>query len=62
MCDIIFPGTVARYDQLPLQLGGFCPVALLSGGGFLLPGNTKLGTLRQGLPCNDIQWHHCYPL
>ena len=53
MCDIIFPGTVARYDQLPLQLGGFCPVALLSGGGFLLPGNTKLGTLRQDLPSDD---------
>ena len=46
VCDIIYPGTVSKYDSLARQFSGFCPVALLSGGGFLLPGNAGLGTLR----------------
>ena len=31
-CTVVFPGDVDRYDRLPLQYEGFCPVALLSGG------------------------------
>ena len=46
VCDVIYPGTVSKYDSLPRQLSGYCPVALLSGGGLLLPGNGGLGTLR----------------
>ena len=46
VCDLIYPGTVSKYDSLPREYSGYCPVALLSGGGLLLPGNGRLGTLR----------------
>ena len=46
VCDVIYPGEVSKYDTLPLEYNGYCPIALLSGGGFLLPGNNKLGTLK----------------
>ena len=45
-CEVVFPGAVQRYDHLTPELAGFCPVALLSGAGFLLPGSPRLGTLR----------------
>ena len=45
-CEVVFPGAVQRYDHLTPELAGFCPVALLSGSGFLLPGCPRLGTLR----------------
>jgi hypothetical protein len=45
-CELIYPGAVQRYDQLVPELAGFCPVALLSGAGFLLAGSPRLGTLR----------------
>ena len=32
--------------MLDLSLGGFCPVAMVSGQAFLLPGNPRLGLLR----------------
>ena len=32
VCDVIYPGTVSKYDTLPLEYNGFCPIALLSGG------------------------------
>ena len=34
---------LSRYDHLTPELAGFCPVALLSGSGFLLPGCPRLG-------------------
>ena len=47
VCELIYPGTVSKYDSIPREYSGYCPVALLSGGGLLLPGNPRLGTLRQ---------------
>ena len=47
VCEIIYPGTVSKYDSISREYSGYCPVALLSGGGLLLPGNPRLGTLRQ---------------
>ena len=47
VCELIYPGTVSKYDSLTREYSGYCPVALLSGGGLLLPGNPRLGTLRQ---------------
>ena len=38
--------TLFRYDTIPLEFAGYCPIALLSGAGLLLPGNARLGTLR----------------
>ena len=35
-----------RYDTIPLEFAGYCPIALLSGTGLLLPGNAGLGTLK----------------
>ena len=35
-----------RYDTIPLEFAGYCPIALLSGAGLLVPGNPRLGTLR----------------
>ena len=32
VCDVIYPGTVSKYDTLPLEYNGYCPIALLSGG------------------------------
>ena len=47
VCELIYPGTVSKYDSITREYSGYCPVALLSGGGLLLPGNPRLGTLRQ---------------
>ena len=47
VCELIVPGTVSKYDSISREYSGYCPVALLSGGGLLLPGNPRLGTLRQ---------------
>ena len=33
------------YDAVPLEYAGFCPVALVSGQGFVLPGNRRIGYL-----------------
>ena len=30
---------------MPLEYAGFCPVALVSGQGFVLPGNRRIGYL-----------------
>ena len=38
VCDVIYPGTVSKYDTLPLEYNGFCPIALLSGGNQLIHG------------------------
>ena len=38
--------TMLRYDTIPLEFAGYCPIALLSGAGLLLPGNARLGTLK----------------
>ena len=46
VCKLVSPGDVPDYDKLPLQYGGFCPVALVSGQGFVLPGNPQLGVLK----------------
>ena len=32
VCEVIYPGTVQKYDTLPLEYNGYCPIALLSGG------------------------------
>ena len=32
VCDVIYPGQVSKYDTLPLEYNGYCPIALLSGG------------------------------
>ena len=40
------PGDVDDYDAVPLEYAGFCPVALVSGQGFVLPGNRRIGYLR----------------
>ena len=47
VCELIYPGSVSKYDSITREFSGYCPVALLSGGGLLLPGNPRLGTLRQ---------------
>lgn len=44
-CRILGPGDVSGYDRLRKEYSGFCPVALVSGQGFVLPGNSKLGLL-----------------
>ena len=38
--------SLLRYDTIPLEFAGYCPIALLSGAGLLVPGNPRLGTLR----------------
>ena len=38
------PSTATHHP--PLSLGGFCPVALSSGRGLLLPGDRRIGLLR----------------
>ena len=35
-------------EGAPKALSGFCPVALVSGQGFVLPGNLRLGVLSYG--------------
>ena len=37
---------IGDYDAVPLEYAGFCPVALVSGQGFILPGNRRIGFLR----------------
>ena len=37
---------IEDYDAVPLEYAGFCPVALVSGQGFILPGNRRIGFLR----------------
>ena len=37
---------VEDYDAVPLEYAGFCPVALVSAQGFVLPGNRRIGYLR----------------
>ena len=44
-CEVIYPGQVEGYDKLEKVLAGFCPVALVSGHGFVLPGNPRIGLL-----------------
>lgn len=34
-CQLICPGDVEDYDAVPLEYAGFCPVALVSGQGFV---------------------------
>ena len=29
VCEVIYPGTVPRYDALQPEYSGYCPVALL---------------------------------
>ncbi len=41
--DIALEDVFARLDR---RLAGFCPVALVSGAGFIVPGNPRLGLLR----------------
>ena len=45
-CQLVCPGDVEDYDAVPLEYAGFCPVALVSGQGFILPGNRRNGFLR----------------
>lgn len=45
-CQLVCPGDVENYDAVPLEYAGFCPVALVSGQGFVLPGNRRIGYLR----------------
>ncbi len=45
-CQLVCPGDVDDYDAVPLEYAGFCPVALVSGQGFVLPGNRRIGYLR----------------
>jgi len=44
-CTLVCPGDVEDYDAVPLEYAGFCPVALVSGQGFVLPGNRRIGYL-----------------
>ena len=37
-CELIKPGDVQYYDKLEKEYSGFCPVALVTGQGFILPG------------------------
>ena len=46
LCDHVCPGDVENYDAVPLELAGHCPVALVSGQGFVVPGNRRIGYLR----------------
>ena len=59
VCELIYPGTVSKYDSITREYSGYCPVALLSGGGLLLPGNPRLGTLRQTSHkhCQYLLWY-----
>ena len=41
MCELITPGDVTNYDKIQVYASGFCPVALVSGQGFILPGDNS---------------------
>ena len=43
MSMMIMMMMMSRYDTIPLEYAGYCPVALLSGAGLLLPGNARQG-------------------
>ena len=43
--DIIHPGNIARYYQLPVEYGGFCPMAIIKRG-ITIPGDKNIGLLR----------------
>ena len=38
VCELITPGDVTNYDKIQVHASGFCPVALVTGQGFVLPG------------------------
>ena len=38
-CELVTPGDVTNYDKIQVFASGFCPVALVTGQGFVLPGN-----------------------
>jgi hypothetical protein len=41
LCELITPGDVSNYDKIEVFASGFCPVALVTGQGFVLPGNVE---------------------
>lgn len=46
-CVLVHPMQLGKGgDGLDVRLGGYCPVALTSGQGFLVPGNPRLGLVR----------------
>ena len=46
VCELVCPGDVDDYDSVQLEYAGYCPVALVSGQGFVLPGNRRIGYLK----------------
>lgn len=46
ICQLVCPGDVENYDDVALEYACFCPVALVSGQGFALPGNRRIGYLK----------------
>ncbi len=38
LCELVTPGDVTNYDKIQAYASGFCPVALVTGQGFVLPG------------------------
>ncbi|KAJ3224253.1 hypothetical protein HK099_008709 [Clydaea vesicula] len=44
--DIIHPGNITNYFNIPVEYGGFCPVTLLFRDGLVVPGNKNIGLLR----------------
>ena len=41
LCELVTPGDVSNYDKIQVFASGFCPVALVTGQGFVLPGNLQ---------------------
>ncbi|KAJ3314040.1 hypothetical protein HDV04_001071 [Boothiomyces sp. JEL0838] len=44
--EVVHPGNSTMYYQLPVEFGGFCPFALVSRDGLVVPGDKNIGMVR----------------
>ncbi|KAJ3321622.1 hypothetical protein HDV06_004037 [Boothiomyces sp. JEL0866] len=44
--EVVHPGNTTMYYQLPVEFGGFCPYALVSREGLVVPGDKNIGMVR----------------
>ncbi|KAJ3268705.1 hypothetical protein HDV01_002358 [Terramyces sp. JEL0728] len=44
--EVVHPGNTTMYYQLPVEFGGFCPYALVSRDGLVVPGDKNIGMVR----------------
>lgn len=43
--DVVHPGNMTQYYKLPVEYGGFCPMAVIKRG-MIIPGDKNLGLIR----------------